>query len=285
MCTIDNIRLSIIAVVAVRLMIGFYLMIVGGLFATTDVIIQGYGVYFIEAGAGITMMGFTVLVMSYPMSFGVKRHNRFVLLACFVIEAIVFSQLIVVGLNCYTPTIPIFDTKLMVDCSQHVPSIYSEEDCTKYFEDDRTAGFRVVWSALFAKVTDETTYQIMTGLEDNNLCCGFGPPMRCVNDTRPFPAQFPVDKLRSKMQKQRLQCGLVEGYYRKQKNCIDYYDENSIPKILGGCQYDLGAGTCLDFTVVDKVKGCAPIVEQFVAEQVQANAMVVLGSSLIVFLW
>lgn len=285
MCTIDTIRLSVIAVVAVRILVGLYLMVVGGLFATTDVIIQGYGVYFIEAGAGITMMGFSILVISYPMSFAVKRHNRFVLLACFVVESIIFAQLISVGLNCYNPTIPTFDPKLMKDCSQSVPSIFSEEECNKYFEDDRTAGFRVVWSALFRKVNDENVYQVMTDLEDGNLCCGFGPPLRCRNDSRPFPPQFPTDKMHTRMQKQRLYCGQVDGYYRQQKNCYDYFDENSIPKILGGCEYDLGAGTCLDFNVVDKVSGCAPVVEQYVAEQVQTNATIVLGSSFIIFLW
>jgi hypothetical protein len=285
MCTIDTIRLSIIAVVAVRIIVGFYLMIVGGTFATTDVIIQGYGVYFIEAGAGITLMGLTILGMSYPMSFAVKRHNRFVILCCFVIEAIVFSQLISVGLNCYTPTIPIFDTKLMADCATNTPATFSDEECNAYFDDDRTAGFRVVWSAMFAKVNDEVIYQIMTDIEDNNLCCGFAPPMKCRNDTRSWPAQFPVDKLRTRMQKQRLQCGQYDGYYRQQKNCEDYFDENSIPKKLGGCEYDLGAGTCLDFNVVGGVSGCAPAVEAYVAGQVQTNAMVVLGSSFLIFLW
>eukprot|EP00602_Paraphysomonas_sp_CaronLab_P009185 CAMPEP_0185032574 /NCGR_PEP_ID=MMETSP1103-20130426/20746_1 /TAXON_ID=36769 /ORGANISM="Paraphysomonas bandaiensis, Strain Caron Lab Isolate" /LENGTH=366 /DNA_ID=CAMNT_0027568523 /DNA_START=222 /DNA_END=1322 /DNA_ORIENTATION=+ len=230
------------------------------------------------------MMGFTILLISYPMMFAVKRHNRFVLLLCFVIESVVFAQLVSVGLNCYTPTVPIFPAAMKEDCASNIPKDHTEEECAVYWESDRTAGFRLVWSAMFTKIGNEDFYQIMSTLEDDNLCCGFGPPLRCVNDTRPYPSDRPVDGLRSRMQDNRLICGQVDGYYRHQKNCIDFFDENTVPKILGGCEYDLGAGSCLDFEVIGDSIGCAAYVEEYVASQVLSNALVVMGSSFIVFL-
>lgn len=137
MCTLETIRLSMSAILTLKVIIAIFILVVGFIFCTTDVIIKAYGEYFIEAGAGIVMIGFTSLGLCYPMHFAIKRHNRFVLLVIFVLETVLLSQVIMVGLNTYTPTVPIFSTELMSDCSRHSPEIYSVEECNYYLYSDR----------------------------------------------------------------------------------------------------------------------------------------------------
>jgi hypothetical protein len=137
MCTIETIRLSMSAILVLKVIIALVIVIVGFIFSTTDVIIKAYGEYFIEAGAGIVMIGLTSLGLSYPMHFGIKRHNRFVLLVLFIIETILLSQCITVGLATYEPTVSIFPSDLMADCSRYVPEIYTLEECNEYLYSDR----------------------------------------------------------------------------------------------------------------------------------------------------
>jgi hypothetical protein len=125
------------AILTVKVIVAIFIMVAGFIFSTTDVIVKAYGEYFIEAGVGIVMMGLTSLALSYPLHFAIKRHNRFVLLVVFFIETILLSQIIMVGLNTYTPTLPIFSSALMADCSRHVPEIYTTDECNEYLYSDR----------------------------------------------------------------------------------------------------------------------------------------------------
>ena len=139
MCTIETIRLSMSAILTLKIIIAIVVVIVGFIFATTDVIIKAYGEYFIEAGGGIIMLGLTSLGLSYPMHFGIKRHNRFVLLVLFVIETVLLSQAISVGLLTFEPTVPLYPSDLMADCSRHIPETYSTEECNEYLYSDRVS--------------------------------------------------------------------------------------------------------------------------------------------------
>lgn len=147
MCTIETIRLSMSAILTLKVIIAIFILVAGFIFSTTDVIVKAYGEYFIEAGVGVVMIGLTSLGLSYPMHFAIKRHNRFVLLVVFVIETVLLSQVIMVGLNTYTPTIPIFPTDLMADCSRHAPQVYTIEECNLYLYSDRYRVFKIfVWA-------------------------------------------------------------------------------------------------------------------------------------------
>jgi hypothetical protein len=285
MCTLENIKLGSVAIFTIRIILGFTLMVIGGIFADTDSIVQAYGIYFIEAGSGVVMLGLTTLIFAYPMLFAIRRHNRFVLLSCIVIDLIIFSQEIDIGLKTYEPTIPIFSSALISDCSQNTPNKFTSEECLTYWRDDRTAGFRIVWASLFTTVNNEDSFQILSGFETTGGCCGFGRPMVCQNDSRSFPSGHPIDSMHTRYQKQRVSCGNMPGFYEKQVNCLDYYDENSLPPIIGGCRYDMGAGSCRRDDVTTYTKGCAEGVEKYVAGQVQPLSLVLIMMSFITFLW
>jgi hypothetical protein len=285
MCTLENIKLGSAAIFTIRLILGFILMVVGGIFADTDSIVQAYGIYFIEAGSGVVMLGLTTLIFAYPMLFAIRRHNRFVLLSCIIIDLIIFSQEISIGLKTLEPTISIFSPTLMKDCAQHTPLKYTEEECLVYWRSDRTAGFRIVWASLFTTVNDQDSFQVLSTFETTGGCCGFGRPMVCQNDSRSFPADHPIDMMHTRYQKQRVSCGNMPGFYEKQVNCLDYYDENSLPPIVGGCRYDMGAGTCRTDDVTGYTTGCALGVEEYVAGQVQPLSLVLIMMSAITFLW
>lgn len=285
MCTLENIKLGSVAILTIRVILGIALMIIGGLLANTPEIIQGYGLYFIEAGAGVVMLGFTTLLFAYPMLFAIRKHNRFVLLACCVIDIIIFTQEIMIGLKTYEPTISIFPSELMDDCTQNTPLVYSHEECLVYWRSDRTAGFRIVWSSLFTEVNDQENFHVLSTFERENGCCGFASPMSCESDDRPWPSEHPIDAMRTRFQKQRLSCGNMPGFYEQQKNCLDFFDENSLPPIVGGCRYDMGAGSCRTAEVTTFSKGCALAVEEYLASVVQPMSVFLIILSSITFLW
>ena len=137
MCTIETIRLSMAAVLTLKVITAIFLLVAGFIFSTTDTIVKAYGEYFVEAGAGIVMMGLSSLAISYPFHFAIKRHNRFVLLVLFVIETVLLSQVITVGLTTYESTIPVFPSDLMADCSRHSPESYTLDECNRYLYSDR----------------------------------------------------------------------------------------------------------------------------------------------------
>ena len=120
----------------------------------------------------------------------------------------------------------------------------------------------------------------MTQIEDANICCGFGPPLRCFNDSRPFPSDRPLDGVSSDLSKQRWKCGLIEFYYPRQENCEDYADPNVLPRVLGGCEKDMAAGNCVDADLAESTAGCSEAVETYVAGLVAPPAIIVIGSSL-----
>ena len=149
----------------------------------------------------------------------------------------------------------------------------------------RVSGFRLVWASFFTYVNDEDNYQLMTQIEDEGICCGFGPPLRCFNDSRPFPSDRPVDGVRSDLAGQRWRCGLIEFYYPKQDNCEDYADPNVLPRVLGGCEKDMAAGNCVEDALADSTKGCSEAIETYVASLVESPAIIFMGTSFMNILW
>lgn len=284
MCTIDNIRLAMPAVTAVKLIIALYICVIGGIFSSSDELHKAYGVFFASTGAGIVMIGLTSAFMSIPQTFAVKRHNRFVLLVCFAIDTILMTQAITAGLSVYEPTIPVFDSQLQKDCLLHAPKIYTQEECDVYLRSERIAGFKLVWASYFSQLSDADYFATVSNMEDRNLCCGFGPPKQCRNDTRPFPSDRPLDNVKGYLAKDRIVCGEKPFFYPEQKNCIDYFDENSIPQIVGGCDYDLGGGGCVELDIEDSMKGCADVLEGVIANKVAPHALIIMGSSGLSFL-
>lgn len=283
MCTVDNIRLLINPFNFVKLMFALYVAIIGINFASTDYISKAYGSYFISAGVGSFFLGFFSGIDVVPLSFAVRRHNKFLLLTIFFVETLLMAVAINTGLTCLASTVSEYSLALEADCLLNKPKFYSSEACLSYFRADKTAGLRLVWSSFFTLApSDPKYYQYLSALQDNNLCCGFGPPLNCINDTRPFPVDRPLGFVDAKYLKRRLTCGDHVKYYMREAACLQYFDPDSIPQIIGGCEYDMGVGDCVNYDAKDfNAYGCADKLDQWIIDQVAPSALFLLGSSAI----
>jgi hypothetical protein len=190
------------------------------------------------------------------------------------------------GIRCYNSTLPEFPEPLRASCLRHSPLLgLTPNDCASYYRSTKTAGIRLAWASLFSLSDDPVQYQVLSTIQDDNLCCGFGPPLRCTNDTRPFPSDRPTENVDSLYARQRTVCGNYVDYYPRQENCLHYFDPNVIPKIVGGCEYDMALGECVnDDSKVLNTFGCADKFETYIATLVSPNALFVAGSSVVNFL-
>lgn len=278
MCAIDSIKLSVSIVSVFKIIIALYILIAGSIFVDSIQLHQAYGVYFISAGAGLIFLAILSAALTVPHMYGIKRHNRFVIVVCFVIDTIIMSNLLNLGVTVGSYTIPAFDKDLQLDCLRYTPVKYPPKVCRRFFVSDRTAGFRVMWDYLYSHIHDPLEYQTMNIIQKTG-CCGFFAPMGCSNITTSFPSDRPLTGITNALKARRLTCGAYKGFYPQQENCLDYYDDTVIPPVPGGCRYDLGIGECLRFFPNDDNIGCASAVEDYMAAQISTHSAMIIASA------
>ena len=55
------------------------------------------------------------------------------------------------------------------------------DDCLEYTQSDRYAGMMLVWRSYNYLSLDYTKYyERLVTIEQEGVCCGFGPPTRCT---------------------------------------------------------------------------------------------------------
>eukprot|EP01041_Mallomonas_annulata_P002648 gene2648-5199_t len=261
------------------------ILIVGSLLVADFSYGAAYGNGVVGAGsiAIITAVGSSL--SCFPLYYAVKRHNRAVLLMNIAGDATIFLIMLSTGFSLYSTSIPIFDKALQVDCLKTYPISHTEADCSAYYNADRTAGMRLVWASYFSTLSEN--YAIMNQIQGSAVCCGFGPPFRCLNDSRPFPSEFVQKNVLPRMLNQRLECGHHQSnnpkldFYVQQPNCLNYFDQTVFPPIIGGCKYDLGIGACILNEPDSYVKGCASALEDFMQNKLTVPSLMLAGSGVV----
>lgn len=190
------------------------------------------------------------------------------------------SQAVTVGITCFDFTVKTFSDTFQHDCLRNTPQENDYDTCVSYLRSDKMTGLRLAWASFFSLSGDPKYYQYLSTIQDENLCCGFGPPLRCRNDTRPYPPNRPLDFIDSIYARRRVTCGEHVLYYPRQSNCLHFFDPNVIPQIVGGCEYDMAVGICVDNDAARfNTYGCANYMEDFVASFVAPQALLLIGSS------
>lgn len=273
MCNINNIRLEVLIFSWIKLIFSVYVFGVGAFFASSSDIQQAFGEDFLSIGVSLIFLSLLSAGVILPLKYGVNKHNRFVLLVVFLMDAIVFAEFINLGFSALAFTVPEFPLDLQEDCSLTIPQVYSREECEPFYRSDRTAGFRLVWVSHFSNKNDPSQFQVLTELQGTS-CCGYFAPRNCIENLEPYPSGLQLAGISRSLTESRVQCGISSRYYPEQDNCEDLF--SIVPRIVGGCDYDLGVGFCLDNEVG---AGCAPLVEEYVVLQVQPHALLVVMCS------
>jgi len=240
MCQVESLKQMVYVLAFFKAVFGAYIIYTGAHFVTSYPIQQAYGINFVSIGGSLVVIGLISGCLSFPQVYGVRKHNRFILITLFFFDSIFMSQLINLGVRILHYTVPLYPKDLQLDCLLNTPQLYTPEECAPYLQSDRTAGFRLLWSWLFTTQATPAQFQIMTNAEINEVCCGFFAPMKCSNISEPMPIGHPLTGITPSLVREKLECGPYPGYYTQQWDCTTYFDVTVIPFIVGGCNYDLG---------------------------------------------
>ena len=261
-----------------------YLIYAGAIFASNRHIHEAWGLQFASYGGIIIFVGLVSQFNVPLLAFGVRRHNRFVLISAFWIDVICLSVLIKYGLEIMSYSTLEYSVEFRDDCMSPKPLINTPEQCAEYFRSDRVAGFRAYWSSYYTDRVEIFSFQQLA-LIQGDFCCGFFPPMECVEDPRPYPSNFLIEDLAPEMQTQRVSCGNVAKYYPDSPGtCTVYDDLTAIPPILGGCNYDLGVSYCLTNEPNEFSKGCAQATEEVAISLIFSHGLLTAGLTIFNFL-
>ena len=278
MCSVDNIKLFDLIIGPLKVLIAIYLVYAGSYICATEALHRAYGYYFIEVGAGLIMLGLLSGGLVVPaFAFGLRRHNRFIIISCFVLDTIIMSCLLHLGSTMFTYLTPEFDKDLQSICVTKFGSTYSK--CTEFLESDRTAGLRLVWSGLFTERDDAKQYAILKTVQNSVGCCGFFPPLNCMTNKAGFPEDRPLDGINSEYTEQRLQCGNSYDdarFYKSTAECKHYYDTTQADLTVDGCRFDQAIGRgCLALDPGPNDLGCISALEDYVRGLVESHVIVV----------
>jgi hypothetical protein len=282
MCVPKSIRLFVSIFTWFKLVFMLYLFGTGCYFAQSNDLQAAFGIEFVTFGVGLIFLSLISISMLFPFRYGINRHNRFLLAFVFIMETIVFSSLIGLGSNVLSYTVPVFPKSMQSDCLRKQPETFTIGECEAFYNHQRTAGFRVFWTSYYSRRNDKYANQMLADIE-SGICCGFFQPFRCTENTSKFPPKFNADQVKGELKKQRVTCSEHANYYPQQSDCVDYIDFAA--GIIGGCNYDLGTGFCLEQEIDPGTVGCASATEDFVSALIKPHALLFIGLSILNFLY
>lgn len=282
MCTLSNLRLQVSVFSWVKFGLALYVFSLGIYFAVSSDIQKAFGTEFVAYGLSLIFLALLSAVVIVPHLFAVRRHNRFLLVVAFVMDTIVCAELINYGtiVSKYIPSE--FNKALQLDCLSNTPTTYTIEECTPFYNSDRTAGMRLVWERYFTDKANKYSNQVLATFETG--CCGFFQPFHCIENNSSFPANRLTTGVDSSLLKQRVTCGAYPNYYIQQSNCAD----DAIiaqPPVIGGCMYDLAVSSCLDATIYSYTIGCASAVEDYAVALISPHATMLIVTAVISMLF
>ena len=291
MCKLESLYPTVFVLALCKISAGLYVLVAGAMFVESLPVQMAYSINFTDIGGSLVALGLFSMLASFLVVYAVRKHNRFLLFMVFCLDSIFMGQLINLGFRVLRYTEIKFPKDLQEDCVKAVPKLYTSDECQPFREDDRTAGFRLIWIYLFSVRDDPTKFQIMATIERNNECCGFFSPMvenipstGCDPINIPLPSGHRVEDLPSKLVQSKLTCGAYPGFYMKQEDCTTFYDVSVAPPIVGGCNYDLGIGPCLEIDVDDGSMGCASSIEDYSSTLIEGTGYGLFSSAFFNFL-
>ena len=226
MCNLESLLPTVIVLGLCKISAGLYVLVSGALLVESLPVQMAYSINFIDIGGSLIALGLFSMLVSVTFIYAVKKHNRFILFVVFCLDSIFLGQMINLGVRILRYTKVKFPKDLQEDCVRSVPTVFTNEDCQPFREDDRTAGFRLIWIYLFSVRDDPTQFQIMATIERDNECCGFFSPMitdipttGCKSIDLPLPDGHRIEDLPSKWVQSKLACGAYPGFYTQQVDC------------------------------------------------------------------
>eukprot|EP00639_Heterosigma_akashiwo_P038168 CAMPEP_0194712414 /NCGR_PEP_ID=MMETSP0296-20130528/4503_1 /TAXON_ID=39354 /ORGANISM="Heterosigma akashiwo, Strain CCMP2393" /LENGTH=312 /DNA_ID=CAMNT_0039610791 /DNA_START=153 /DNA_END=1087 /DNA_ORIENTATION=+ len=235
----------------------------------------------IGLGSGLAILAIIELCNTPTGWFGSRHHNKFILTTYFCVDAVVLPLQLLLAALLLVQAFPKYSYDFQNACMTYNGAGTDYAACSAYYLDDRTAGWRLVWLSYYqraqAAATKGTYFKRIVTLQSTGLCCGFGRPMHCEEDTRSFPSELVSGNVWDAYTAQRVLCGPSESYYPNTSYCEHYVNPAAANLEVAGCYYDYTLGDCTTADVEDGARGCAATLEEYVSGWVRVQAAIVLG--------
>ncbi|EQC36183.1 hypothetical protein SDRG_06296 [Saprolegnia diclina VS20] len=220
------------------------------------------GSRFTSVAGGFIFVGISYAAMAVFAYCGGKHHNKFILLLHLggLAAFMAFQSLIAYsGLQTSVPDYP-YDVQDKCLTNSYVRNATNAQACAAYFQSEMYNDLRAAWRSYYSdNLVDPTVAMNIQDLQDTHICCGFGPPNHCVNDTAP---------LTSSESTPRQVCAAIDP---------DKYPTTRLCYAGGACDFDQPIGSCGVNGAGLYSKGCASALHRYHAATLQTICIVVLA--------
>ena len=288
MCTPKNIKLVLMVMNGFKVFAAAMLVLNGIELVAKWEFQRAYSTDIESYGMGILVIGAISPFSTICAFLGSKRHNKFLLTVHAILDYTFFGSLtfLTSSINAYLT--PDYDANDRAECLS-MDGRYNlnyPEMCPDYYASDRYARMKLAWIGKFlsamvdsAEYTDLKNIQIVAG------CCGFGLPNTCLTDLNPYPSGVLFDTVPAEWLEGRTLCDAEvddfvwyvaagTGVFK----CDHYIDPTIADPILGGCEYEMPIGECMnqDPSLSGfEFKGCANAFEDELDANVGAMTAIV----------
>lgn len=251
-------------------------------------------------------LGMMVTGLIYPFStacayYGSRAHNKFLLtLHAFIDYGLFATQLTFINrIRAYTVSdISASDRN---DCMSITPRYEGgyPDICNTYYFSERYAKFHLAWVGKFHQaMVDPEQYTALMIEQISGSCCGYGLPGTCIENENPYPSDLLMTSIPPEWQTQVTRCNaeVCVG-----ENCYDWYvmsgtgamecdhyiDLSVADPILGGCEYEMPIGECMNSdpaTIGFDFRGCAATYEDSINLVVAGYASSFMSAALLAFI-
>jgi hypothetical protein len=138
--------------------------------------------------SGYVFISILLLVVVGFGLFGSRRHNKFALTASLCCNALATFILFIVVVTIFVQVTPPYSRAVAERCvARGTEAAPISDTCMAYFTDKGNIRLFRLWLQNY--VRSQTRPKIrayMLNVEDDNFCCGWGPPVQCANVSPSF---------------------------------------------------------------------------------------------------
>jgi hypothetical protein len=115
--------------------------------------------------------------------FGTRRHNKFALSAAICCNTLAAFVIFVIGATIFLQVAPKFSVSVARDCvARGMEGAPISSTCMAYYKDLGNIRLFRLWMHNYVESqTVKEQRATMLDIEDKNYCCGWGPPVQCMN--------------------------------------------------------------------------------------------------------
>lgn len=240
-----------------------------------------YGEQVKNWGGVLVFCSFVMVVALVFGMFGTKRHNKFALTVALCTLLLGVSVTLIISVTLFVAVTPTYSKGFANECMQR-PSVDGppiSTRCMGYFTDLGNIRLFRLWLTLYTgSTTDKAKRAMLLHFEDDNFCCGWGPPLQCMNTLGGNFSDYAPELLLSDrpVLEALNRCSRHLGWYQRNTDMCRIVDDNG----FAGCPYMFSnSKTCEQLTTLRP--GCAGFFQEAYMSKFRTYGLVAVGAAFI----